>query len=217
MLTTFSIAVVGLATMPFPSTSMALTTLKQACYLRQTIEKERVAAALATVAGSAVPTGGELGKTLSAHKWRAVFSAAARPSMKSRMVIDPGKWLPPSSYEFAHAPVRAQDGSVADGSFSTTVRLLFGAISIAMSGSYRLGAGARMTLDFERFGVRLLGFLPLASFALGPKGPSWLRALLKRARGGAKQRPNVFYWHYADACIAVASGSSGRAALWGSC
>ena len=167
--------------------------------------------ALASVASS-MQADEKLGETLGTTKWRAAFSVA-RPKKYDAADARTSKSLssPATEYVFTHRPVRTPDGSVADGSFRTTIRLLFGLLRFSFLGSYRLSAGARMTLSLERltFGLWSLSFL---SLGIG-KGSS-VRNLLERVRGGKKGRPNVFYWHHADADIAVASGSSGRVALW---
>ena len=106
--------------------------------------------------------------------------------------------------------MRAPDGSVSDGSFETTLRLAFGLLRFAFVGTYRLGAGGRMTLSLERLKLGLW-CCTLLSISIA-KGP--VRALLNKVRGGAKGRPNIFMWHHADDDILVASGSSGRVALW---
>ena len=199
-----------------PPMGDALGTLRQACYLKTHPAKESVAAALGSVALSSSIESAELAQRLSARKWRAVFSAA-RPTKKTGLqIVDAGKWLPASSYTFTNSPVRTSDGSVADGSFETTISLLFGLFSIRLRGSYRLGVGARQTLSFERIRVGLFGgLLPILACALGDKAPAPLKWLLAKLRGGAPGRPNVLSWQYADSNLCVASGSSGPAALWG--
>ena len=174
-------------------------------------EKVRTSVALASVASS-LQADDTLGETLGTTTWRAAFSVA-RPKKGDAADALTSKSLssPATEYVFTHRPVRTPDGSVADGSFRTTLRLLFGLLRISFIGSYRLSAGARMTLNLERltFGLWSLSFL-----SLGIAKGSSVRKLLERVRGGKKGRPNVFYWHHADADIAVASGSSGRVALW---
>jgi hypothetical protein len=169
--------------------------------------KDAIAAALVGIT-SATATGA--GPALDAKPWRALYSCA-RAAKGTEPDTLKALWPARAEYSFAHQPIRRPNGSVADGSCESTVRLLFGLLRLTFAGSYSLGAGGRMTIQFEKLRLGLCRFPALTlSIARGP-----LRAFINRVRGGKPQRPNVFMWHYADESICVASGTSGRVAVWG--
>lgn len=196
-------------------TGDALLTLKQLCFLRGEARPDPAssvsALAIVTEAGSSDPgqtTPAELGNALAARKWRGVFSATWGSPTYAKSLLQPR-----AEYVYQHRPVRAPDGSVSDGSFETTIFYLFGLIRVGFLGNYRLGQGGLMNLQLETLQLRLWS-LTVLSIGIA-KG--LVRALIDRVRGGRKGRPNLFYWHYADATICAASGTSGRTALWGAC